>query len=93
MGYRPNGNGYTDGRWIATLGGMVAEGTQVRAECRVCKVALEVDLIPLLMRRGAQATLLNWHPKCRVVGCEGRVVFSAKPGGDHGTPFRPCIKT
>ena len=89
-GNRPNGNAYTELDWIATLGGMVHRGTKVRATCRKCSVCMDVDLVPMLSKLGAKATLLNRHPPCRVVGCDGSVIFTASPGG--ATPFYPCIK-
>ena len=88
-GNRINGNNYTSLGWCATIGGMVHYGARVRAECRKCKVCLEVDLIPLLAKLGPQATLLDRHPPCRVVGCDGEILFVASPG--EGTPFMPCV--
>ena len=88
-GYRPNGNGYTQLDWCATLGGMVHHGTRVRATCQKCKVCLDVDPVPILAKLGPKATLLNRHPPCRVVGCDGSIIFSASPG--EATPFMPCI--
>ena len=89
-GNRPNGNAYTHLDWIATLGGMVHRGTQVRATCGKCKVCMDVDLLPLLMQLGPKATLLNRRPPCRVLGCDGTVIFSASPGG--ATPYYPCLQ-
>lgn len=88
-GNRKHGNSYVELEWCATLGGMVHRGTQVRATCRVCKVCLEVDVIALLVRLGPRASLVDYHPRCRVVGCTGHVIFDASPS--QGTPFMPCI--
>ena len=88
-GYRPNGNGYAQLDWCATIGGMVHKGARVRAQCRKCKVCLEVDTLAILLRLGPKASLLNRHPPCRVVGCDGHVLFIASPA--EGTPFMPCV--
>ncbi len=90
MGHRPNGNAYTDLDWIRTIGGMIRAGARVRATCRKCKVCLDVDLAPLLVRLGPEGTLLDRHPKCRVFNCDGTVIFTASVG--EGTPMMPCIK-
>ena len=89
-GYRPNVGVSMELDWIATLGGMVHKGTQVRATCRKCKVCMEVDLVPLLVTLGPKASLINRHPPCRVIGCDGTVIFSASSG--EATPFRSCIR-
>ena len=71
---------------LAQLWGMQA---MVEARCDTCRVRLRVDLDGLIRARGPDYSLWNKSPRCRVVGCPGRVGFWARdrPGGPE-TPLR-----
>lgn len=67
--------------WQATLGGMVASGTQVRRSCseRGCGRGEEnVDIRAMLEAEGPQATLWNRRPLCPHCGARGH--YSASSG-------------
>ena len=68
---------------------------QVEARCDRCAVRLRVDLDGLIRARGPDYSLWNKTPRCRVIGCDGRVGFWARdrPGasairlaGERRTP-------
>jgi hypothetical protein len=60
-----------------------------RARCRACKIMLRVDLDALCTLRGRSYCLIGAVSPCKVVGCEGQVIFMASPG--PGTPFLPLF--
>lgn len=60
-----------------TLGWMADLGWQMRARCRTCELLLEVDVPGLVRMHGRDAIWWGRHPRCRRVGCNGRVTFSA----------------
>jgi hypothetical protein len=47
----------------------------VEARCSGCNVRLRVDLDGLIRARGPDYSLWNKSPRCRVIGCAGRVAF------------------
>lgn len=75
--------------WMATIGGMIAAGTRVKATCRLCNARRPADLAVLRAALGDDGTLIDRHPPCWKPGCGGRVLFLASPG--KGTPSRPCV--
>jgi len=50
----------------------------VEARCGRCQVRMRVDIDALVRARGPDYSLWNKTPRCRVVGCPGRVTFWAK---------------
>jgi len=62
----------------ATLGEMLEQQWEVVAHCPRCLVALKVDLPMLINAHGEDLVLWGRRPPCRVVDCEGRVVFKAR---------------
>ena len=47
----------------------------------------KVDLDAIAAVKGRDTTLIGEHPRCKIIGCKGRVFFLYTPA--EGTPFRP----
>ena len=62
-------------------------GVRVRAICRQCRTAMEVDVGVLCTVRARSFSLIGAKGRCKIVGCGGEVFFTASP--HEGTPFRP----
>ncbi len=80
--------------WAETVGAMKANRVEVYATCTGCgwrENPLPLD--PIIEKLGADYTLFDRRPACREKGCVGRVLFMYRPGGNHGSPFRPCKTT
>lgn len=75
--------------WLMSVGAMREAGVRVQARCRKCKVALRVDLDVLCTLRGRSYSLIGAASRCKVVGCDGQMIFMASPG--VGTPFLPLL--
>ena len=74
--------------WQATLGGMLAEGVQVRRACSHCGRGEEnIDVAALVEKEGPRASLWNRRPVCPRCGERGH--YMARPGSS--TPFRPLL--
>lgn len=61
-----------------TLAEMKAAGWTVRAVCLRCGVRLRVDLDRLVRQLGGNEILWGRRSPCKVEGCDGQVVFSAR---------------
>ena len=70
-------------RRAETLYEMQQAGWEVISRCSTCGLMMPVDLDVLIWRLGASASLWNRRPRCRRIGCSGRVEFQARfwPGG------------
>jgi len=81
---RRNLDRYTDDDWRAasrTLEQILANGWPVIAECDLCGVRLRADVEAIAWRAGMKASLWGAKPRCRAVGCPGRVTFWIRPRG------------
>lgn len=67
-----------------TLADLWRQRALVEARCGSCGVRLRVDLDGLLRARGPDYSLWNKAPRCRVLGCAGRVTFWAQDGSGSG---------
>jgi hypothetical protein len=61
-----------------TLGQMAKAGWEMVARCKRCGVVLTVDVAALIKLHGPDAIWWGRKPRCRVVGCVGRVEFGAR---------------
>jgi len=64
---------------------MVDQGWQVTSRCQACDLTMKTDLEALVKVKGHRFSLWNTSPRCRRLGCNGRVVFSGKPGNHWRT--------
>lgn len=62
---------------FATLKGMADNDVRVRAFCRKCDLALNVNPHLLLAFYGPDFSLIGLEAPCRRVGCDGKVFFLA----------------
>lgn len=60
-----------------TVATMLADGWQIVTRCATCGLRLRTPLRPILRLAGRNCTLWDRHPRCRTVGCLGRVTFFA----------------
>lgn len=67
-----------------TAGQMRRDGWRVRARCLHCQLELLVDLDSVIKLNGYGVKLWGRSPRCRRVGCEGRMIFLGSPPGWHG---------
>lgn len=76
--------------WAATVGAMRAHRTHVKGLCQVCDFRADpLDLDLIISVKGEDFSLFDVLAKCPA--CGNGVRFFYKPGGDHGTPYRPCM--
>ena len=75
--------------WLMSVGAMREAGVRVQAHCRKCKIALRVNLDTLCTLKGRSYCLIGVASCCKVVGCDGQMIFAASPGVD--TPFLPLL--
>lgn len=73
--------------WLKTVGEMIRADITLRARCRTCEVMFKVDLEAIAAVKGRHYSLIGGRAACKIVGCDGCVVFLYSPG--KGTPFRP----
>lgn len=79
--------------WSETVGAMKASGTEVYATCSGCGWTLKpLPLDPIIEKLGADYSLFDKRSKCRECP-NGVVIYLYRPGGTHGSPFRPCRTT
>jgi hypothetical protein len=71
-----------DASW--TLAQLWGQRVLVEARCDACGVRLRVDLDGLLRSRGPAYSLWNRTPRCKVIGCPGRVTFWARDSTGAG---------
>jgi hypothetical protein len=64
-----------------TVGQMIARDWRVMSCCLRCHVKQHTDLKVIAKVRGPNASLWNRRPRCKVIGCGGRVQFHAMPPG------------
>jgi hypothetical protein len=77
--------------WAATVGAMIESGCEVYATCSGCSYTVKpLPLAPILEKLGADYSLFDKRSRCRQPGCRGEVHYLYRPGGVHGSPFRPC---
>jgi hypothetical protein len=70
-----------------TVDAMIEHCWKVRATCRGCRLAVDVDLFLVASVRGLQTSLWDRDAACRRHRCKGRMVFEAKAPGMLG--FEP----
>ena len=68
-----------------TVGQMRLNGVNISAYCGKCRNAFRVDLVALIMVRGPDYSLIDQHPRCRIIDCKGRCNFLVSAG--KGTPM------
>lgn len=72
-----------------TVGQMLERRWDVVSKCRVCGLAMQVDLNVVALVSGPATSLWNRTPKCRRLLCSGFVDFYAKaPGMPSHAPLR-----
>lgn len=77
--------------WAATVGAMKADGVDVYATCTCCGwTENPLALDPIIAKLGPAYSLFDKRPACRQPACAGKVLFMYRPGGAHGSPYRPC---
>lgn len=59
----------------STVGQMRVNGVQIKAYCQKCRNTFRVDLVALIMVKGPEYCLIDQHPRCRLVDCDGRCSF------------------
>ncbi len=81
MGTRSR-HAFTDADWRSaslTVRQIMSNGWRVYADCDVCNLRLLADLETIARRAGPKACLWGAKPRCRRVGCPGRVTFYLDP--------------
>lgn len=81
---RKNLDRYSDDDWRAastSLAQILDNGWPVFADCDVCDLRLKADVVRIAQLAGPKASLWGAKPKCRRVGCPGRVTFYLRPPG------------
>lgn len=74
-------------RHASTVGWMKRENTLVRAFCRKCDYKnMDVDIGAIVDVVGENFSLIDFHPPCKVPGCDGRILFMYQ---GHGRMI-PC---
>ncbi|GAA0640975.1 hypothetical protein GCM10009101_11280 [Brevundimonas lenta] len=79
---RKNYDAYTDADWrqaASSLRAILANGWPVYAECDRCGVRIRADLERIAQIAGPSRSLWGAKPRCRCVGCPGRVTFYLHP--------------
>lgn len=62
--------------WVRTVGAMIDEGIEIRANCdRHCADWFVVDLEKLRRLKGPDYSLVNRRSRCKTPGCKGWVKF------------------
>jgi hypothetical protein len=64
-----------------TVTGMLAERWDVITKCLRCGLIMQADLAMIARVSGPETSLWNRRPRCRKLGCGGRVQFQAKAPG------------
>lgn len=83
MGSR-NRDRFTDDDWrqgSLTVRQVLSNGWPVYADCDVCGLRLKADLERIAQTAGPRYCLWGAKPRCRRVGCIGRVTFYLDPPG------------
>lgn len=81
---RKNHSAYTDADWRAaseSLRQILSNGWPVYADCDLCDLRLKADLESMARRVDPHLSLWGAKPRCRRVGCPGRVTFYLDPPG------------
>lgn len=84
---RKNFSAYLEDDWRAassSIGQILRNGWRVYADCDLCELRLEADLVRVAQLVGAERSLWGAKPRCRRVGCPGRVTFYLATPGPHG---------
>jgi hypothetical protein len=84
---RKNYSAYSEDDWrtaSSSIGQIVTNGWRVYADCDLCELRLQADLVRVAQVVGARANLWGAKPACRRVGCPGRVTFYLATPGPHG---------
>ena len=75
---RKNYSAYTQDDWMlaaSSVRQIRTNGWPVYADCDLCDLRIRADLERIEQLAGAGANLWGAKPKCRRVGCPGRVTF------------------
>lgn len=83
---RKNYSAYSDADWraaSASVRQILSNGWPVYADCDLCDLRIRADLESIARRAGPSANLWGSKPRCRRVGCPGRVTFYLDPPGAH----------
>ena len=83
---RKNYSAYTDADWRSATGSLrqiLSNGWPVYADCDLCDLRLKADLERMAQIAGPGFSLWGSKPRCRRVGCPGRVTFYIDPPGAH----------
>ena len=79
---RKNYDAYRETDWreaAPTLRAILANGWPVYAECDLCSVRIQADVERIAQLAGPSRSLWGAKPRCRCVGCPGRVTFWLHP--------------
>lgn len=81
---RKNFSAYTDADWRAasrSVRQILSNGWPVYADCDLCDLRLKADVERMAQVAGPAFSLWGAKPRCRRVGCPGRVTFYLDPPG------------
>ncbi len=81
---RKNYHAFSDDDWrssSSSLRQILTNGWPVYADCDVCDLRLKADLARMAQLVGPSSNLWGAKPRCRRVGCPGRVTFYLDPPG------------
>lgn len=81
---RKNPDRYTDADWRnagSTVEALITNGWPVHTQCQVCDLRMEADLRRIAIAKGRRFSLWGAEPRCRRMGCPGRVLFYVRPHG------------
>lgn len=83
---RKNFSAYSDDDWrsaSSSLRQILTNGWPVYADCDVCDLRLKADLARMAQLVDPKSSLWGAKPRCRRVGCPGRVTFYLDPPGSN----------
>ena len=81
---RKNYDAYGDADWrsaSASLRQILSNGWPVYADCDLCDLRLRADVARMAQVVDPKMSLWGAKPRCRRVGCPGRVTFYLDPPG------------
>ena len=84
---RKNLDRYSPSDWMRsgeTVGAIIANRWMVYTECELCQLRIEADLKRIARECGPKYVLWGRSPRCRRMGCPGRVTFWCRPHGNVG---------
>ena len=71
------------------VGTLQRDKARVIAACPVCQNFFKVNLERIERYKGSDFSLIDQHPPCPILKCDGHLNFLVSPC--EGTPFRPLV--